>query len=74
MEGRLLRAVQGRYQDSEAAVRVGDDEMNCFEVESNVRQQCPILPWLSTAIDTDSVAGSIITAYEQLPSKDSHVQ
>ena len=40
---------------SEAAVRVGDDVMNWFEVERSVRQWCPMLPWISTANDIDLV-------------------
>ena len=44
MEGRLLRAVQEMDQYSEAAVRVGDDVKNWFEVKRSVRQRCALSP------------------------------
>ena len=46
VEGRLLRAVQGMYKDSEAAVKVGEEITEWFEVQRGVRQGCPMSPWL----------------------------
>ena len=51
MEGKLLRVVQGLYWVSEAALRVGNDVMDWFEVEKGVGLGCPISPWL---FDTNS--------------------
>ena len=42
VERRLLNAIQGLYQESEAAVKVGD----WFKAEREVRQGCPMSPWL----------------------------
>jgi len=46
VEGRLLRAIQSLYQDSEAAVKVGEEITDWFQVERGVRQGCPMSPWL----------------------------
>ena len=46
VKGRLLRAVQGLYKDSEATVRVGEEIIDWFEVQPGVRQGCPMSPWL----------------------------
>ena len=46
VQGRLLRAVQGLYQDSEAAVKVGEETTEWFKVQRGVRQGCPMSPWL----------------------------
>ena len=46
VEGRLLRAVQGLYKDSEATVKVGEVITDWFEVQRGVRQGCPMSQWL----------------------------
>ena len=46
VQGRLLRAIQGLYQDSEAAVKVGEETTDWFKVQRGVRQGCPMSPWL----------------------------
>ena len=46
VEGRLLRAVQGMYKNSEAAVKVGEEITEWFKVQRGVRQGCPMSPWL----------------------------
>ena len=46
VEGRLLRAVQGMYKDSEAAVMVGEEMTEWFEVQRGVRRGCLMSPWL----------------------------
>ena len=46
VEGRLLKAVQGLYKDSEATVKVGEEMTDWFEVQRGVRQGCPMSPWL----------------------------
>ena len=46
VEGRLLTVVQGMYKDSEAAVKVGEEITDWFEVQRGVRQGCPLSPWL----------------------------
>ena len=46
VEGRLLRPVQGMYKDNEAAVKVGEEITEWFEVQRGVRQGCPMSPWL----------------------------
>ena len=40
--GRLLKAVKGLYEKSEARVCVE----GCFEVQKGARQGCPISSWL----------------------------
>ena len=40
------RAVQGMYKDSEAAVKVGEEITEWFEVQRGVRQGCLMSPWL----------------------------
>ena len=46
VQGRLLRAIQGLYKDSEAAVKVGEETTDWFKVQRGVRQGCPMSPWL----------------------------
>ena len=46
VEGRLLRAVQGLYKDSEATAKVGEEITDWFEVQRGVRQGCSMSPWL----------------------------
>ena len=46
VQGRLLRAIQGLYKDSEAAVKVGEETADWFEIQRGVRQGCPMSPWL----------------------------
>ena len=37
VQGRLLRAIQGLYKDGEAAVKVGEETTNWFEVQRRVQ-------------------------------------
>ena len=44
VEERLLRAFHGLYQDSNAALRVGDEMTDWFEVERGIKQWCLMSP------------------------------
>ena len=46
VKGRLLRAIQGLYKDSDATVEVGEELTDWFEVQRVVRQGCPMSPWV----------------------------
>ena len=44
--GLLLVAVQSLYEDSWTRVKVGGRESSRFQVNSGIRQGCPLSPWL----------------------------
>ena len=46
--GKLLKAVQSFYVNSNACVRVGNDVSECFPVNVGLIQGCVISPWLFT--------------------------
>ena len=46
VEEGLVRAVQSLYMECEARVKVGEKQLEWFNVDQGVRQGCTLLPWL----------------------------
>ena len=59
--GGLLRAIKSLYQESEACMRADREESEWFEVLQEVRQGCPLSPWLF------NIFLEIVVREEQIP-------